>query len=238
MQRRLLVNYRVDPDVLASLVPAPFRPARVDGFGLAGLCLLRLGAARPAGWPAVAGLTVENAAHRVAVCWDTTGGVATGVYVPRRDTSSRLATLVGGRVFPGWQHHARFDVSEGAGAYRVEVGSDDGAVRISVRARRADTVMRGSVFTDLAAASRFFQDAPLGYAATPTEGRFDGVELCTDGWTLTPAHVDEAYSSFFDDPVRFPPGTATVDSAFLMGGLTTRWLPRQPLLAVSAPPGR
>jgi hypothetical protein len=29
--RRLLVNYRVDPDAIAPLLPAPFRPALVDG---------------------------------------------------------------------------------------------------------------------------------------------------------------------------------------------------------------
>jgi hypothetical protein len=146
----------------------------------------------------------------------------------------RLAALAGGRVFPGWQHRARFDVQERAGRYRIEVRSRDGATGIRVCAHRADTVMPGSVFTDLAAASRFFRCAPLGYAATPTEGVFDGVELSTDGWGLTPAHVDDAYSSFFDDPVRFPPGTITVDSAFLMSELDTGWHPQPRLLATTS----
>jgi hypothetical protein len=100
-----------------------------------------------------------------------------------------------------------------------------------VHAHRADTVPPGSVFPDLAAASRFFRCAPVGYAATPTDGVFDGVELGTDGWALAAAHVDEAYSSYFDDPRRFPPGTSTLDSAFLTGGLSTRWHPRPKLLA-------
>jgi hypothetical protein len=234
MARRLLVNYRVDPQVLAGVLPAPFRPALVAGQGVAGLCLLRLGGVRPAGLPAAVGVRSENAAHRVAVCWDTPDGAVTGVYVPRRDTSSRLAALVGGRAFPGWQHLARFDVREADGRYRIQVGSRDGAVRIRICARSADTVMPGSVFADLAAASRFFRRAPLGYAATPTEGVFDGVELSTDSWALTPAHVDEAHSSFFDDPQRFPPGTIALDSAFLMGGLDTSWHPQPGLRATPA----
>lgn len=49
VQRRLLVNYRVDPDVIASLLPAPFRPQLVNGFAVAGICLIRLGSMRPAG---------------------------------------------------------------------------------------------------------------------------------------------------------------------------------------------
>ena len=229
MQRRLLVNYRIDPDVLAEGLPSPFRPALVGRYGMVGLCLLRLGGVRPAGLPA-GGLMSENVAHRVAVCWDTTAGVQTGVYVSRRDTSSRLAALLGGRIFPGWQHHARFEVREGGGRYRVEVDSDDGVVGVHVGVHLADTVQPGSVFADVAAASRFFRRAPVGYAATPAAGVFDGVELVTEGWDLTPAHVDELSCSFFDDPVRFPPGTAALDSAFIMGGLATRWRPQRRLL--------
>lgn len=233
MERRILVNYRVDPDTLASILPAPFRPALVDGHGFAGVCLIRLGHIRPAGLPAWVGLTTENAAHRVAVCWDTIDGPVTGVYVPRRDTSSRMATLVGGRLFPGWQHLARFDVEEGVGCFRVHVESRDGAVRILVAAHVADTVMAGSVFPGLDAASRFFQCAAVGYAATPHEGVFDGVELAADGWEMRPLHIDDASSSFFGEADPFPPGTTTIDSAFVMGGLDTTWHARPKLLAAT-----
>jgi hypothetical protein len=237
MERRILVNYRVDPDTLASILPAPFRPALVDGHGVAGICLIRLGHIRPAGLPARVGLTTENAAHRVAVCWDSADGPVTGVYIPRRDTSSRAATLAGGRLFPGWQHFARFEVEEGAGCFRVHVESRDGAVRILVAAHLAVTVMAGSVFPNLDIASRFFQCAPVGYAATPSEGVFDGVELAADGWAMRPLHIDEASSSFFGEPDRFPPSTTIVDSAFVMGGLDTTWH-AQPKLVEATIPGR
>ncbi len=234
MERRILVNYRVDPDVLAAVLPPPFRPALVDGRGVAGICLIRLGGIRPAGLPAAFGLTSENAAHRVAVEWDTPDGPVNGVYVPRRDTSSRVAAVAGGRLFPGWQHLARFDVEDHDGRYRVEVESRDGAVLILVAARHSDAVMPGSVFADVEAASRFFRCAPLGYAATPTEGTFDSVALGTEGWGIEPLEIEEARSSFFDDQARFPPGSASLDSAFLMGGLATTWH-AQPKLMATAP---
>ena len=47
MERRLLINYRIDPDLLASLLPDPFRPVLVGGYGIAGICLIRLGRADP-----------------------------------------------------------------------------------------------------------------------------------------------------------------------------------------------
>jgi len=33
IERRILVNYRVDPDALASVLPKRFRPALVGDFG-------------------------------------------------------------------------------------------------------------------------------------------------------------------------------------------------------------
>jgi Uncharacterized conserved protein (COG2071) len=232
MERRILVNYRVDPDVLARYLPAPFRPALVGGYGVAGICLIRLGRIRPAGVPA-GGLRSENAAHRVAVCWDGPDGPVTGVYIPRRDTSSRLAALTGGRLFPGYLHLARFGTREGGGSYRVEVASRDGVVRVDVEAHLTEELPPGSIFTSLDAASGFFRCAPAGYAATPDQGVFDGVELETAGWALQPLSLDKVASSFFDDRRRFPAGTAVPDSAFLMSGLTTVWHP-QPELRVAS----
>ena len=231
IERRILVNYRVDPDALARVLPKPFRPALVGDFGIAGICLIRLGAIRPAGLPAAVGVTSENAAHRVAVEWDTADGPVTGVYIPRRDTSSRLGALLGGRLFPGWQHRARFRVEEGDGSYRVEVSSHDGDVRIGVAAHRSALVAPGSVFGTLDQASRFFRCAPVGYAATPNADVFDGVALTAEGWAIQPLHLDEVRSSFFDNSDRFAAGTAVPDSAFLMGGLETCWRPQPALVA-------
>ena len=231
IERRLLVNYRVDPSALAAVLPPPFRPQVVAGYGIGGIRLIRLGAVRPAGVPAALGVTSENAAHRFAVEWDTADGTVTGVYIPRRDTTSRLGSLLGGRAFPGWQHRAHFDVEERDGSYRVEMRSHDGEVRVAVSAHRADAVMPGSVFASMEEASAFFRGAPCGYAATPVDGVFDGVALSTEDWAIAPLHLDEVHSSFFDDPGRFPSGTAVPDSAFLMAGLDTMWR-AQPELSV------
>lgn len=234
MERRLLVNYRVDADVLAAVLPAPFRPQVVAGYGIGGICLIRMGHVRPTRVPAALGMRSENAAHRFAVEWDTADGPVAGVYILRRDTSSPLGSLLGGRVFPGWQHRARFVVEEEDGSYRIEMTSHDGEVRVAVSARRGDAVMPGSVFGGMGKASAFFRGAPCGYAATPAEGVFDGVVLTTDEWAIAPLHLDEVRSSFFDDPLRFPAGSAVPDSAFLMGGLDTTWRPQPELRAVSA----
>src|SRR4051812_12690190 len=100
IDRRILVNYRVAPQVLAKFLPVPFRPKLIQGVGMAGVCLIRLKHIRPRSFPLPLGLSSENAAHRIAVEWEG----REGVYIPRRDTSSRINAAVGGRLFPGVHH--------------------------------------------------------------------------------------------------------------------------------------
>lgn len=38
IDRRILVNFQVDPEVLARFLPAPFRPKLVNGSGIAAAC--------------------------------------------------------------------------------------------------------------------------------------------------------------------------------------------------------
>jgi hypothetical protein len=99
VERRLLVNYRVDPGVAARLLPAPFRPQVVNGWAVAGVCLIRLAELRPRGLPRRLGMRSENAAHRIAVEWDAPDGTtASGVWIPRRHTGATFNALAGGRL--------------------------------------------------------------------------------------------------------------------------------------------
>ena len=130
IDRRVLVNFRVDPDVLSCVCPAPFRPHIVNGLGVAGICLIRLKHIRPRFLPSFLGISSENAAHRIAVEWDADGDTRTGVFIPRRDTSSLLNAICGGRIFPRVHNRARFDVSETDNKYHIEMDSLDGSVHV------------------------------------------------------------------------------------------------------------
>ncbi len=236
IERRVLVNYRVAPDALAAVLPAPFRPKLVRGHGVAGICLIRLRQVRPRGLPAVVGVGSENAAHRIAVEWDGDDGVCEGVYVPRRDTSSGLNVLAGGRLFPGVHRRARFDVREWDCGLSVSVRSRDGQTRIAVRGRVAHALPAGSVFASLWEASDFFQQGRLGYSPRRDLGGFEGMELRTQGWRVEPLEVDVVESSFFDDRARFPEGSIAFDCALLMRSTAHEWHARPHLAARSGVP--
>lgn len=223
IQRRMLVNFRCDPEVLARMLPAPFRPKLVRGWGMAGICLIRLGSIRPAFLPKSFGLTSENAAHRIAVEWDEHGVTREGVFIPRRDTDSFLNRLAGGRLFPGVHHAAVFRVWETDERFKIEIHSDDNKVFVRVAARLAPSLPGQSVFVSLAEASSFFRQGSLGWSARSLANEFDGLELQCDEWKLLPLGVERIESSFFADRSLFPPGTTVFDSAFLMRNLAHSW---------------
>jgi hypothetical protein len=229
IDRRILVNYRVDPSVLARLLPAPFRPKVVHGFGMVGICLIRLKHVRPGFWPRWLGISSENAAHRTAVEWDDQGTVREGVYVRRRDTNSWLNTLAGGRIFPGLHHHARFTVRESADRLEVALASNDGTTELSVRGRPCEQLPASSVFGSLAEASAFFQAGSLGYSATRDPAKFQGLELRCLEWKAEPLEVEEVRSSFFEDRSLFPEGSIEFDCALLMRGIEHQWHGRSDL---------
>ncbi|QDU95242.1 DUF2071 domain-containing protein [Lignipirellula cremea] len=231
IDRRILVNYRVAVDVLQELLPRPFRPQQVRGYGIAGICLIRLRHLRPWFVPRLLGVSSENAAHRIAVEWDDDDGPRHGVYIPRRDTSSRWNVLVGGRLFPGLHHHARFAIEESAAAYGLTMQSDDGEANVVVQGEVADRLPPGSLFASLDEVSRFFQQGSLGYSATASAGSYEGLELRTRDWQVIPLAISHVESSFFQNAEKFPPGSAVFDNALLMRGIEHEWHSRPELCA-------
>ncbi len=221
--RRLLVNFRVDPNRLAALLPKPFRPQLVRGSGMAGICLIRLEMVRPVGLPAFVGLSSENAAHRIAVEWTEQGRRCQGVYIPRRDTNAWLNRLLGGRLFPGWHHAADFVVEDDGDRVALTLYSRDEAMALNVAGQSATELPKSSVFGSLETASKFFQAGAVGWSAVSRPNRCEGLELVCDDWIARPFAVESVASSYFNDPNRFPTGSVEFDSALVMRGIHHRW---------------
>jgi hypothetical protein len=216
IRRRLLVNFRVDREVLQARLPAPFAPKLHDGYGIAGICLIRLEEIRPRRFPRMVGISSENAAHRIAVTWEG----KEGVYIPRRDTGSLMNALAGGRLFPGEHHRASFAVRDGDGAIDLRMQSADGAVRVEVRGREATSLPATSRFASIEDASRFFEGGSLGYSVTTSGRKLDGITLKTKTWTIEPLAVDHVHSTWF---AAFPKGSVEFDCALIMRNIEHEW---------------
>lgn len=224
IRRRLLLNYRADPAVVARLLPAGMRPKLHDGAAIVGLCLIRLEDIRPLHTPAFVGLSSENAAHRFAVEWQGDGQVHEGVYIPRRDTGSFVNHLAGGRVFPGEHHQADFEVEDDGERVALTMRARDDGLTIRAVARAASTLGGDSHFASLAEASAFFERGSVGYSSRSADDCLDGIRLATNEWRVDPVDVEEARSSYFDDAERFPAGSLAFDCGLVMRDVAHEWL--------------
>ena len=223
IRRRLLVNFRIDPEVAQRHLPHPFRPKLHAGYAVGGICLIRLEQIRPRRFPRLLGISSENAAHRFAVTWNDANGEREGVYIPRRDSGSLLNQLAGGRVFPGEHHRARFDVTDDGTHVVLQMRSGDGRVSVDVDATTVDRFPEDSIFDSTATASAFFEPGSLGYSATADGHKLDGIVLRTHEWSVAPLHVASVASSWFADASQFPPGSIAFDCALIMRNIAHEW---------------
>ncbi len=221
IDRRILINYQIDKEILEKYLPAPFKPKLVNGKGIAGICLIRLKEIRPKGFPKQFGISSENGAHRIAVEWLEDGNLQEGVYIPRRDTSSKMNSLLGGRLFPGVHHLAKFTVNESEGNYEVAFLSKD-QTSLSIKAKETDIWNKESIFENLECVSHFFESGSVGYS--PNSKDFDGLELKAKNWKVSLLEVDKVQSSFFEDESIFPAGSVKFDNALLMKNIEHEWI--------------
>ena len=220
IDRRILINFTADPEVIGQIIPKPFRPKIYEGKAIVGICLIRLKNIKPKGFPNFLGVSSENGAHRIAVEWDEKGRINEGVFIPRRDTSLRLNALIGGRLFPGKHHLAKFNVLEENDNYHIDFISSD-KTRISIDAKEAEFFDAKSIFKTLENVSNFFEKGSIGYS--PNKEKFDGLKLETYKWEMKPLEVSDVKSSFFEDTSRFPEGSIKFDNALLMTRIEHEW---------------
>jgi hypothetical protein len=229
ISRRVLLNYRIDPEVLQRALPTPFRPKLYRGHGIGGVCMIRFESLRPRFLPAWLGIGSENAAHRVAVEWDEDGQRREGVFIPRRDTDSWFNQAFGGRVFPGIFNRSTFEVREADGVVTVRIVRRDGGEEVAFSGRPAPRLPESSLFPSMDDAAGFFSLGATGYSATGRTGHYHGMDLECLTWSMEPLSVDCARSCFFGDAERFPPGSVTLDCALLMRDVHHEWHSRPDL---------
>lgn len=225
IDHRILLNFRIDPEVMKRNLPREFTPKVVNGYAIGGICQVSLSKMRAKGMPSIMGIGSHNAAHRIAV--DSSQGA--GVYVTRRDTNSWLNTLSGGRLFPGAYFKADFDVAVSQDCYAVKVKNKEGESLMSISAEVVPELPEGSVFGSTEEVSDFFKTGNVGWSSKGGGSRFDTIELKTLEWKMAPLKVEESYSAYFSDTSKFPVGSVEFDSATIMRDLTHSWVTRDSL---------
>lgn len=224
LDRRILLNYTLDPEYLKKILPYPFRPRLYKGVGVGGVCMIRFTSLRPKFAPAFVGINSENAAHRIAVEWEISGKQYEGVYIPKRNTASAFNYYGGGRVFPGVFQKSIFNVNEDASRYQIGILSESNSEKVvSFDGTLAKNLQSDSIFPNLEEASTFFAKGAVGYSLSRDESHFQGMELRLLDWHIEPMQIKDAYAQLFLDKTKFPEGTVRLDSAMLMKNLRHEW---------------
>jgi hypothetical protein len=224
IDRRILINYRVKPEVVRALLPSHLEPIIVNGYASAGICLLRLRNIGIKHSPSFLRITSENAAHRFLVKYKEGDKAVHGVYIPRRDTDSMLNVMLAGKLF-SWPHYtASFEVAEANGNYAVKMRSKDDHSALQVDAHVTDVFPAGSMFDSIDHASACFHDCPVGVSPSTKPGIFKTIQLKTKSWAVKPLKVRSLKSSYFEDQSLFPAGAIVFDNALLMEGIEHEWL--------------
>ncbi|WP_018970217.1 DUF2071 domain-containing protein [Rubritalea marina] len=228
IDHRILLNFRIDPEIMDKQLPPQFTPKIVHGYAIGGICQVSLSEMRPKGMPAISGTNSHNAAHRIAV--ETSQGE--GVYVLRRDTSSWLNTVAGGRLFPGIHSKAHFDIAQANGHYSVKITDSNNDPIMSIRGEVARELPNGSIFHSTQEVSDFFKTGNIGWSPRGNDSDFDTIELQTKEWDMEPLHLEESFSSYFSDTNKFPSGSVEFDSGMIMRNLKHSWIARDRLCDV------
>ncbi len=115
IRRRLLVNQLVDPDEARRHLPDGVRPHLGSTGGVVvGCCMIEIEAARPWPMPALVGVSIRAAAHRISIEVGSEDDPTMAVWVPVRHTDSYPGVAVGGRLFPGVHVKSVVTVDEGS----------------------------------------------------------------------------------------------------------------------------
>src|ERR1700722_17627537 len=204
--RRMLLNFRADADVVQRLLPPPLEVDLQHGHAIVGVCLLRLENSRPQGVPGFLGISSENVGHRVAIRYPSRDGMRPGVFVWRRETDQRLVQLLGGRLFPGVHHRARFQVSESQNHLAMDVTSDDGKADVRFSAQVSREWRHTPSFDSFHEVSEFFPNGDCGFSCSSRGDELEGLQLKMIKWEMVPMAIESQHCAFYADPQRFPAG--------------------------------
>lgn len=124
--------------------------------------------------------------------------------------------MSGGRIFPGVYSKANFLISTLGDSYAVKIKNKEKELIMSIRAEVVSKLPEGSVFNSTEEVAEFFKTGNIGWSSKESSEQFDTIELKTNEWNMESLRVEESYSSYFSDILRFPEGSVEFDSAMIM----------------------
>ena len=214
-----LVNFSIDPDVLARALPAPLKPSLFADRAWLSVVIAQMSGMRPVGVPAPLGITYNQVVYRAVV----RHGDARGVHFLRSDTDSRVMSALGNAMSFFAFHHAQIELERLDTVQSVRVRTPDEAADVSARFTPTAALPATSAFPDLATAKAQLVELFDAFHPRPGSPVTDVVSIRRDDWELAVVHDEVAHYALMDGGDVFPQGSAILDSVFAVTDLDYRW---------------
>lgn len=223
----VLANFAVDVDVLARALPAPIEPAVAHDRAWLSVVIAQMERMRPAFAPECAGVTYNQIVYRAVV--ECRG--RRGVHFLRSDANSRVMSVLGNALSFFRFHHGMVEIVGTPGTLAVAAASrDEDPVLVWADfdlAARSTTLPSASRFADMASAKAFLVELfdayhPLPRRTLSPPDRVGMVSIERNDWKVHAVPTTGTYS-LMDDSALFPPGSAALDSIFVVEDLHYRW---------------
>jgi hypothetical protein len=231
---RLVVLYRVAPDALVPLMPEGMRVDPYKGYAVAGLCYTHRVRGEGPWWSNPPSQGGDMLSLRILAELDTTSGPRPALWIPRRETSSRLSARFAGALLRGEHHSCRAELEQGDSTLELRVHAGD-VEELYLRAELAGG-LEGSLFAHPREAEQVLGESRLVRPKSPIDalaGESDDLGLGTGQVSAEPLLVRELRARPFDDRELFTEGSATFDSAFRLVRLRQARLPAPARLSVN-----
>ena len=216
MRERFIVNLRVPSEALAAELPGCLDPQEVNGWGIVSFCVLDLRRISVAPVPPVVGPRSMSCAARFAVL-DEAG--APSVFVPERQTSSRLGSWFTRRGFSAPQALVDIDVSpheDGGAEVHVRAGGTT-AFECWLRPRTRPQSLAFDGVDDFAA---FLAMGERSYGRSRHAGKLTVLDLHKSDAGYQPQTVERIGGSFIE---QWKSLGGEVDSAFRTTDARYEW---------------
>jgi uncharacterized protein YqjF (DUF2071 family) len=218
-----LVNFAMEPETLARVLPPPLEPDIYDGQAFLSVVVADMERMRPAFAPRVLGVTYRQVVYRAVVrC-----GEERGVHFLRSDADNRLMVELGNLLTFFRFHQSRISSARGGGLHHFDLVAHAGhhadihATFDLGHARRS--VPEGSVFRGLDQAQSFLVELYAAFKPDADGRTVNTVRIKRSAWRITMVDAPRARFDFMDGSATFPAGSTRLDSAIYVEDLDYYW---------------
>lgn len=223
LENTVLLNFRTDAEVLRRLLPSPFEPRLVDGYGLVGILLFTmkdLTCETTMGFPSPPS---DHVLYRIAVSWKQGGRTFHGMYLLRHEVNTRLPVRQRRRgLFPVAGIPVRWH--KGSVSSSIEWTLKNKAkTKLHMKAKISSSFSGGSVFRSLEEASDFFATERAAIAPRFQKSIFSNTHFLPLQWPVQPLFVQKLTTDVDQLHNLFPQGQIFFDSGLIWPKIPCKW---------------